>query len=143
VRGTPARGNDYGTDLFMLDPFQPNTYAVEVFAIPTQGDETDLAAFFFADVDRDGQKELLAIGACSLREGMVNGLHPRTTHYQTQVFQYTDRSSTGCPQYRGYPNDTSYLDELPTAYAVRQALAAPPPRRRKIPPSTPARATKK
>lgn len=143
VRGTETSGNDYGTDLFMLDPFESNTYAVEVFNIPSQGDETNLEAFFFADVDRDGQKELLAIGACSLREGRVNGFYPRTTHYQTQVFQYTGLNSTGCPQYRGYPKDTSYLDELSTAAAVRHALAAPPVRKRKIPSSTPAKATKK
>lgn len=115
--------NAYGTDLLMLDPFQPNTYAVQVFAIPTQGDQTYLQAFFFADVDQDGQKELLAISECSLRGAEVHGQYPRTSHYQTLVFQYAGRSSTGRPQYRDYPQSTPYLDELATAADVRQALA--------------------
>jgi hypothetical protein len=126
VRGTDESNNDGGTDLFMLDPFQANTYAVQVFTIPSQGDLTDLEAFFFTDVDQDGHKELLAISECSLRESFKDHgevLYGRAPHYQTVVFQYVGLSSTGRPQYRDYPKDTSYLDELPTAAAVRQALA--------------------
>jgi hypothetical protein len=122
VRGTAD--NEYGVDLFMLDPFQPNTYAVQVFSIPTQADATYLEAFFFADINQDGQKELLAISECSLRGASDgNGFHPRTSHYQTVSFQYKGLSSTGRPQYEGEPTYHSYLDELPTAAAVRQALA--------------------
>jgi hypothetical protein len=120
VRSTP--GNKYGTDLFMLDPFQPNTYAVEVFSI-AQADLTNLEAFFFADVDQDGRKELLAISRCDLREAEVgNGFYPRVAHYQTVSFHYTGLSNMGRPQYNGEPTYHSYLDELPTADDVRQAL---------------------
>lgn len=135
VRG--ADDNEYGTDLFMLDPFQANTYAVQVFAI-AQADMTSLEAFFFADVNRDGRKELLAISRCDLRGGEVgNGFYPRTPHYQTHVFQCVGLSSTGRPQYRDYPTNTDYLNELPTAADVRAALAE---HRRQLPPRRPAAA---
>lgn len=126
VLGNSDRGNEDGTDLFMLDPFQADTYVVQVFTIPTQADLTYLEAFFFTDVDHDGQKELLAISECSLLESFkVDGqmLTGRAPHYQTVVFQYVGLSSTGRPQYQDYPRDTSYLDELATAAQVRQALA--------------------
>lgn len=143
VLGTSDRENEYGTDLFMLDPFQADTYVVQVFPIPTQADLTSLEAFFFADVDQDGRKELLAISECSLREGEVgNGFYPRVAHYQTVSFQYASLSSTGRPQHDDEPTYYSYLDELAAASAVRQALAEHR-QRRKLPPRHPAAKAKK
>ncbi len=124
----PGQGDaEYGSDLFMLDPYQAGQYAVQVFTIPTQGDFTQLHSLFFADVNHDGQKELLAISRCSLREEIKVGRGQRMTgrfpHYQTLVFQYTGLNGAGRPQYQDYPGNTDYLDELATAAEVRQALA--------------------
>lgn len=45
-----------GVELFVLDAFQPATYAVQALFVEPIGDITNLAAFFFADVDRDGNR---------------------------------------------------------------------------------------
>lgn len=125
VRGTGD--NEYGTDLFILDPFQADTYAVQVLKLEFMGDLTNLASLFFADVDQDGQKELLALLVWDLSETvrLSDGkLHRgRFDHYDTVVFRYVNLGSTGRPQYRLDPKPRGYLDELPTAAAVRQALA--------------------
>ena len=94
------------------------------------GDATSLAALFFADANQDGQKELLALSECSLRE--PGG---RKTQCQTQVFQYMGLTSMGRPQYREDPTPRSYLNGLDTVAAVRQALARHQPRQL---PATPA-----
>jgi hypothetical protein len=117
--------NEGGTDLFVLDPYQADTYAVQILAIDSMGDLTDLAALFFADVNQDGRKELLALSQCDLREQvrLSDGeLHTgRIAHYQTLVWQYLSPDQTGRPHYQqdAYRPD---LDDLPTAAAVRQAL---------------------
>ena len=104
----------YSTLLTVLDPYQPATYAVQEFVIPSQGDDTTLADLFLADVDHDGRPELLAIGVCCLRGN--NGCHD---HYQTQIWQYLGPDRTGRPQYKGDETERPYLDDLPTAAAVR------------------------
>lgn len=118
---------DYDTDLFVLDPYQPGWYAVQVFTVQNQGDLTNLRAFFFADVNHDGQQELLTISECSLREEVEiargERMTARATHYQTLVFQYTGLNGAGRPRYQNYPGNTDYLSELATAAQVRQALA--------------------
>jgi hypothetical protein len=138
--------NEGGTDLFVLDPYQPDTYAVQVLAIPSQGDLTDLAAFFFADTNHDGRKELLAISSCDLRERVEVGkgeyLTGRVAHYQTLIWHYADLSHTGPPEYKEDVTSRSYLDELPTAAAVRQALARHERRRLATPIKAVGRATK-
>jgi hypothetical protein len=120
--------NEYGTDLFVLDPYQPNTYAVQVLAIPTQGDDTNLAAFFAADANYDGRKDLLAISQCDLRESVEVSkgeyMTARAAHYQTLIWQYEDSNGTGRPHYKEDETPRRYLDELPTAADVRRALAA-------------------
>ncbi|WP_324678656.1 hypothetical protein [Hymenobacter sp. GOD-10R] len=119
--------NEYGRDLFVLDPYQANTYAVQVLTLESMGDATDLAALFFADVDHNGQKELLTLLECSLREPAFKKkgqqYYGRVAHYQTLVFQCIGLSSAGRPQYRLDATPRAYLDELPTAAAIRQALA--------------------
>jgi len=129
--GSEDNDNRYGSELFVLDPFQGGTYAVQAFTIPSLGDATSLVSLFFADIDQDGQKELLALSECSLREAAG-----RETHYQTQVFQYAGLTSTGRPQYREDATKRPYLNDLGSAAAVRQALAKHQPR--KLPAPVPA-----
>ncbi|KAA9333475.1 hypothetical protein F0P96_10935 [Hymenobacter busanensis] len=119
--------NEYGTDLYVLDPYAPDTYAVQVLPLPTMADLTNLASLFFVDVDHDGQKELLALTTCSLREGFEGDdgevLYGRAPHYQTLIYRLDGQHPDGRPRYREDHTPRPYLDELPTAAAVRAALA--------------------
>jgi hypothetical protein len=123
----PSTGDDeQAVDLVLLDPFAADTYAVRTFAIPalsrfivaSQGEATAVTALFFADVNQDGQKELLVLskGSQAEPEGWK-------TYHQTQVFQYLGLTSTGRPQYYEDTAPRDYLDGLATVSAVRQALA--------------------
>ena len=119
--------NDGGTDLYVLDPYQPDTYAVQVLPVESMGDLTNLAALFFADANQDGRKDLLTLAVCALSETRESDsgemLPGHWNHYRTDVWQYTRPDATGRPQYRPDPTPRPYLDELETAAAVRQALA--------------------
>lgn len=54
-----AQGNENGVDLFVLDPFQPHTYAVHVLQVENWGDlTTRLADLCLADLDHDGLQRL-------------------------------------------------------------------------------------
>jgi hypothetical protein len=136
---TNGGANEYDLFLYILDPFQSDTYAVQAFDLENMGDLTTVAAIFFADVDHDGQKELLALTECSLKEGFkdINGeleqlkdgeeyageiVTGRVPHYVTRVFQYAGISKQGCPRYREDNTPRAYLDDLPTAFAIRQAI---------------------
>ncbi|MDO7884962.1 TonB family protein [Hymenobacter cheonanensis] len=129
--GTDA--NEQGTDLLVLDPFSEDLYAVHTFTIPalarfilgSQGEATTLTAIFFADVNQDGQKELLALS----KGGLVEAGEWQT-YYQTQVFRYLGLSSTGRPQYYEDTAPRAYLDGLATVADVRQALARHQPPRK-------------
>lgn len=120
-----------GTELFVLDPFQPNTYTVQKLLLASIGDITNLSALFFADVDRDGQKELLAlvyaevqeVGTLEYGDGTKEQAYARMSHRHTYVFRFAGLSSAGRPRYRADTVSRPYLNELPTAVAVRQALA--------------------
>lgn len=133
VYGEP--GNEYGTSLFVLDPYQQNAYAVQVLPI-AQADATYLRALFFADANHDGRKDLLALASYSLREPVkIAGewTHGRTMHYHTDGWQYLPPAKDGRPRYKLLPERTD-LDELETAADVRAALAEPlaprkPPRK--------------
>lgn len=124
--------NAYGTNLYVLDPFQPRTYAVHALTLPDMGDLTNLAAFFFADVNGDGQKELLTLLVCSLRETHKADdgelLSGHWDHYQTVVFQHAGLDAASRPRYRLDPTPRPFLDELPTAAAVRRELTRHPVR---------------
>lgn len=126
--------NEYGCDLFVLDPIEANTYAVQILPLESMGDRTYPSAIFFNDVDEDGQKELLVLMECSLREEFkMNGqwLTGRKTHYQTMIFKYAGLSSTGRPQYEEDATPRPYLDELATAAEVRENLPGRKPTQRK------------
>jgi hypothetical protein len=117
--------------LFVLDPFGPNTYAVQKLLLASIGDMTNMSAFFFADVNRDGQKELLVlvyaevqeIGRLQHGDGTAERAYARMSHQRTYVFRYAGLSRTGHPRYRADTTPRPYLNDLPTAAAVRRALA--------------------
>lgn len=121
-----------GTELFVLDPIQPNTYAVQALLLEPIGDITNLLAFFFADVEQDGHQELLAlVYAEVLEKGMLydgpgdkgTPAYGRMSHWQTQVFRYAGLSPAGRPRYQRDRTPRPYLNELSSAAQVRQALA--------------------
>jgi hypothetical protein len=124
---TNGGDNEYDLFLYILDPFQADTYAVQCFDMGNMGDLTTVKAIFFADVDQDGRKELLTINECDLKE-TVRGdkgemLFAHVPHYETHVFRYIDLGSDARPQYREDKTPRNYLDELPNAATVRQAIA--------------------
>ncbi|MDJ0367974.1 energy transducer TonB [Hymenobacter sp. H14-R3] len=128
-------GNEYGTNLFVLDPYQENTYAVRVLPIASMGDITTLDALFFADANHDGRKDLLALSGCSLKERIKQDgewLYGRSTHYRTDTWQYLGLDKAGRPQYEQGP-ERSDLDDLATAAEVRKALTQPARPRRPAP----------
>ncbi|RZJ93121.1 MAG: hypothetical protein EOO60_05810, partial [Hymenobacter sp.] len=131
-----------GTELFVLDPFQPNTYAVQVLCLEPVGDITNLAAFCFADVDQDGQKELLALVYAEVQQVGMRYSGPgakgekaygRFSHWQTQVFRYAGPSRAGRPRYQPDRTPRPYLNELRSVAAVRQALVRHQQRAKSVP----------
>ncbi|QIL78451.1 hypothetical protein [Hymenobacter sp. HDW8] len=121
-----------GTELFVLDPIEPTSYAVQVLLLESIGDITNLAAFFFADVDQDGQKELLALVYAEVQKVIMLSVEPgkkkqraygRFSHWQTQVFRYAGLTPAGRPRYQPDRTPRPYLNELQSAAEVRQALA--------------------
>jgi len=139
-----VKGEEGDVSLFVLDPYQENTYAVQVLPLTSQGDITTLEALFFADANHDGRKELLALSSCSLRERVkVDGqwMTAHHTHYVTDNWQYLAPTENGLPQYERGPERPD-LNELETAAAVRRALAAPPRHLAAAKAAQPAKATR-
>lgn len=116
-----------GTELFVLDPIQPDRYAVQVLLLEPIGDITNLAAFLFADVDQDGQKELLALVYAEVQHVDVHEdgerLVGRISEWQTQVFRYAGLSHADRPLYQPDRAPRPYLNKLRSAAEVRRALA--------------------
>ncbi|MFD2719111.1 FG-GAP repeat domain-containing protein [Hymenobacter monticola] len=126
---SPGQGdNPHGTDLLVLDPYRPNRYALSILPVRELDDGISLEDFFFADVNRDGREELLALKRCDLR-GTLLTRHGRYTYsgseprYATDVFFLAGTSRAGRPRYRPDTAERFYLDDLPTVAAVRRALA--------------------
>ncbi len=117
--------DDYTLALFILDPFELNTYAVRTFDC-SMADYATAKAIFFIDIDQDGRKELLVLTECDLREPVKGDdgevMYGRFAHYQTHIFGYTASGKDKRPQYREDLTPRPCLDELPTAAAVRQAI---------------------
>jgi len=119
-----------GTELFVLDPIQPDRYTVQVLFLEPIGDKTNLASFFFADVNRDGQKELLALVYAEVQEvvmlevgsGKKEKAVGRFSHWETQVFRYAGLSRAGRPRYQPDWTPRPYLNKLRSAAEVRRAL---------------------
>jgi hypothetical protein len=118
-----------GTDLFILDPYQPATYTVQVLKLDNGGDlDNYLAAVFFADVNHDSQLELLALVTDYVSEDdKESGARGHANHYHTDVWRYGRSGPDGRPHYWQDAAPRRYLDELPTAAAVRRALGTHQP----------------
>lgn len=131
----PGQGdNESGTDLLVLDPYRPHTYALRVLPVRELDDRISLTDFFLADVDHDGHQELLALKRCDLR-GTLLTRHGRSTYtgseprYATDVFRLAGTDRAGRPRYQPDNTERPYLDDLPTVAAVRRALARHYPHR--------------
>jgi hypothetical protein len=118
----------YRLYVFMLDPYQADTYAVERFEVtPPDSDWAQLAALFFADANRDGRKELLVlVNSSVVTPTVIDGMNwpAHTTHYYTGIYGYLLADQSQRPRYQEYPHRHD-LDELETAAEVRQVLAIP------------------
>jgi hypothetical protein len=115
-----------GTELFVLDHVGSGRYAVQRLLLEPIGDITNLAAFCFADVERDGQKELLALVYAEVQhvETHEDGeqLVGRLSEWQTQVFRYVGPRRAGRPVYQPDRTRRPYLNGLRTVAELRQAL---------------------
>jgi hypothetical protein len=126
----------------VLDPFQANTYAVQQLAPVVDGacdQPTNVSAILFADVDHDGQKELIALGSCSslepsdYKDDEGKTMYGHVGHQGTVVFRYAGLDHAGRPHYEDAPTPP-YLNELETAGEVRAELAAHQRHRQLTPP---------
>jgi hypothetical protein len=125
---------DNGTEtaLFILDPYQPVTYAVQRLSVVINGGcdlASSLNAIFFADVNHDGQKELLALGFCYALEPSEykddNG-HIMVGHVDRQgtvVYRYAGLDGKGRPRYE-QAFTPRYLTGVETAAEARAKIAA-------------------
>ncbi|NML67007.1 hypothetical protein HHL22_17510 [Hymenobacter sp. RP-2-7] len=132
--GHGAQGEKYEAVLFVLNPLGAGGYDVQALNLGSMGDKTDVISVFFAHTNHDGSKDLLALMQCDLRREFAFNTE-RFPHYQTTVIHYRGLDSAGRPRYE--QQHRADLDELATAAAVRQALAAPPRRVKNAPKRNP------
>jgi hypothetical protein len=125
---------DNGTEtaLFILDPYQPATYAVQRLGVVINGGcdlASSLNAIFFADINHDGQKELLALGFCYALEPSKykddNG-HIMVGHVDRQgtvVYRCAGSDGKGRPRYEK-AFTPRYLTGVETAAEARAKISA-------------------
>lgn len=122
----PGSPEFYRLYVFVLDPYQADTYAVERFEVPQLGAQvTSPAALFFADANHDGRKELLVLAdSPSCEPIVVKGETGNncTAHYFTSSYGYVPAAEGQRPHYKTYRRRPD-LDDLETAAQVRQVLA--------------------
>jgi hypothetical protein len=108
-------------DVFVLDPYQADTYAIKRFKVPAIGSQIpSIVAIFFADATHDGRKDLLVLAySPPYAPDSPDGEAGR---YYTTVFGYVPAPAGQCPRYVSYPRRPD-LDDLETAAQVRQFLA--------------------
>ncbi|MFD2788067.1 hypothetical protein [Hymenobacter rubripertinctus] len=115
----------YRLYVYILDPYQPNTYAVKRWEVQLPiSDQPSLQAIFFADADQDGRKELLVLVNSSSREPVTEddiSRYGHFSHYHTRLYGYLPVVDGQRPRYREFPN-RPYLDDLETAAEVREVL---------------------
>lgn len=124
------------TEVVVLDPYQPHTYAVQRFYIDNGGDLPDQSVEpFVADVNADGQPDLVTLVTYSQSESGGGGVMPgHFNYYRVEVWRTAGLDAAGRPRYR--PDETPYpyleyrQDETPGPYpeeftptTVRRALA--------------------
>lgn len=118
----------YRLNVFVLDPYQADTYAVERFEVEHEAsDLANVEAIFFADANHDGQKDLLVLVNSSIvTPTMIDGMNwpAHTDYYHTRIYGYRLPDQGQRPYYPEYPHRDD-LDELETAAEVRQVLAIP------------------
>ncbi|MBF9224081.1 hypothetical protein [Hymenobacter ruricola] len=118
------------TEVFVLDPYRPHTYAVQRFHLENIGDLPDQSAIpFVADVNADGRPDLVTLVTYSQSE---DGGH--MDYYRVEVLHTAGQDKAGRPRYRFDKTPYPYLeyrqDETPgprpaefTPATVRRALA--------------------
>lgn len=116
----------YQLNVFVLDPYQVDTYAVERFKVALIGSQIpSLTAIFFADANHDGRKELLVLAYSPSRApASIDG---EEAHFYTCIYGYVPAPVGQRPHYVSYPRRPD-LDDLETAAQVRQVLAAHVPK---------------
>jgi hypothetical protein len=129
----------YDTDLFVLDPYAPRTYAVQQFHLGNMGDLPDQSVTpFVADVNADGRPDLVALITYSQSEAWEaddgNTYNGHFNYYRVQVWRTAGLDKAGRPRYREDKTPYPYLeyrqDETPGPYpdeftpaTVRRLLA--------------------
>ena len=127
------------TDLFVLDPFGPRTYAVQQFRLYDWGDLSGQSVTpFLADVNGDGHPDLVTLISYSRNDywkaddgNMYNGYF---NYYRVQVWRTAGLDKAGRPRYREDKTPHPYLEyrqhETPGPYpqeftsaTVRRLLA--------------------
>jgi hypothetical protein len=116
----------YQLNVFVLDPYQADTYAIKRFKVPGIGSQIpNIVAIFFADATHDGRKDLLVLAySPPYAPDSPDGEAGR---YYTTVFGYVQPLAGQRPRYVSYPRRPD-LDDLETAAEVRQFLAASQPK---------------
>lgn len=104
------------TEVFILDPYQPHTYAVQRFYLDNGGDLPDQSVSpFAADVNADGHPDLVALITYSQSE---DGGH--LNYYRVEVWHTSGLGEDGRPRYRQDETPYPYLeyrqDETPGPY---------------------------
>lgn len=106
----------YGTDVFVLDPFRPHTYAVQVLHLANIGDlNGQMAAAFVADANADGHPDLLTLLTYS--QSVAGPGH--MNYYRIEVLRTAGLDGAGRPRYR--------LDETPYPYLEYRQDETPGP----------------
>jgi hypothetical protein len=126
----------YNTDLFVLDPYAPHTYAVQQFHLHNQGDlNSQSVTPFVADVNHDGHPDLVALITYSQSVSGGEDMPPgHYNYYRVQVWRTAGLDAAGRPRYREDETPYPYLeykqDETPGPYpeeftpaTVRRLLA--------------------
>ncbi|MGI4866657.1 MAG: hypothetical protein ACRYFZ_22235 [Janthinobacterium lividum] len=126
----------YDTDLFVLDPYAPGTYAVQQFHLNNIGDLSDQSVTpFVADVNHDGHPDLVTLVTYSQSVSGGEGMPPgHYNYYRVQVWRTAGLDAAGRPRYRQDETPYPYLeyrqDETPgphpeefTPATVRRLLA--------------------
>lgn len=123
----------YRLYVFVLDPYQADTYAVKRFEVEREdSDLANVATLFFADANHDGRKELLVlVNSSVVTPTVIDGMNwqAHTDHYHTRIYGYRPAAQGLLPHYQEHPH-LDELNELETAAEVRQILALAKPKHR-------------
>lgn len=112
----------HDTEVFVLDPYQPHTYAVQRFYLHNGGDLPDQSVEpFVADVNADGHPDLVTLITYSQSVSGGEGMPPgHFNYYRVEVWHTSGLDEAGRPRYR--PDETTYpyleyrQDETPGPY---------------------------